>query len=157
MRDKLLKVYEKISTEFEEIQNHEYNTDVEIMKMEYESSDLTQKEDLRKQILERLKAFKTQKRKIENTLKMFESSSKNLAEKENLNFDEKFNKNQYLNYFQFTKNFETNDMSIKEYFKYQEKEYLGLTKFLGSQSPHEPKIEIPDHKMFRESDVSKYD
>ena len=31
MRDKLLKVYEKITTEFEEIQNHEYNSDVEIM------------------------------------------------------------------------------------------------------------------------------
>ena len=159
MRDKLLKVYGKLTDEIEEIQIHQFDNSVQIILIEHQTGDEKLKNETKQKIMDRVKAYINLKSKIEKTLKMFKSSSKNLAEQEGSNFDEKFNKNEYLNYFQFTKNFLIDDKSIMEYFREQEVKWSDPLMYLRSQSSGEVKpmmSEIQNPKG-KESDIGKFE
>ena len=153
-RHGLVRIHDKLIDECDDILNYQFDSDVQMLKIEHQNGDNNLKTEMSKKIMERAQLYKDIKAKIKNTLKVFKTSSKTLAEKENLNFDEKFNKNQYLNYFQFTKNFKIDDESIDDYFKHQEKEWLETMKYLSSQASSEAKINSPD--LPKESELQNF-
>ena len=145
LRDKVTKIYEKIKDEFEEIQAFEYNTEVQRIILQYHGSDKKSKDELKNKFLHRFDSYQRVRANIDKTLKLFKDSSKILATKEGLPFDENFNQNLYLNYLQFVKNFEIDEKCIKDYFRDQEKEWMHSLKNITPQGSNEG-LEPPEQK-----------
>ena len=149
-RVKVAITFDRLNNELEEIKAFECDLDVQIILRDYKRGDQDKKEELENKIIDRVKAYRKVKANIERLLKIFQTSSKDLATKEGQNFDENFNPNEYLNYIHFINNYMIDDQSIEEYFKDQEKEWTNLMKDLNSHDPSEVKknaVDAPVQKV----------
>ncbi len=113
-------LYDAIVLECTELIGEEYNNNVLFMKIKHSKAVGTEKDNYELKIMNRFEAFENCKTKVLDTIKLFKEASKCVAAEEELVFNEKFNKNQYINYFKFEKYFEIQNKSIKEYFSEQE-------------------------------------
>ena len=149
LREKTAKIYDKLKNESEEIKSFECDLDVMILLRNHRKGDQNLKEKLDSKFMDKIMAYQKMKTNIEKSLKIFESSSKNLAAKEGLNFDEKFNPNEYLNYICFTKNFLIDNKNIKDYIKEQDKKWTNSINILNMQDPsgvHINTLKVPGQK-----------
>ena len=129
--------YDKIAKESEELRTKELNSDVHMMKIEYEGGKERERTEAKKNILERGRKFRDCKIKLEDSINQFKKLSQKLAEAEGLTFDEKFNKNINLNYHQFLKLHDISNKPIKDYFHQQEELWCDILKSL-QEKPNKP-------------------
>ena len=129
--------YDQITIESEELRTKEVNSDVHMMKIEYEGGKERERTEAKKNILERGRKFRDCKIKLEDSINQFKKLSQKLAEAEGLTFDEKFNKNINLNYHQFLKLFDISNKPIKDYYHQQEELWCDILKSL-QEKPNKP-------------------
>ena len=113
-------LYDTIVMEVTEMIGEEYNNNVLFMKIKYSKAVGVEKDNLELKIMNRFEAFQNCKKKVLDSMKLFKEASKCVASEEEMLWNEKFNKNQYINYFRFEKYFEIQNKSIKDYFAEQE-------------------------------------
>ena len=113
-------IYNKIIPQCAAMQTKEYNNSVLLLKIQHQRATGDRKSELEMTILARSSDYEENRNKMEALLNEFQESSKSLAQQEGLPFNEKFNKNQYLNYWQVMKHFTINNKSIKRYWEEQE-------------------------------------
>ena len=125
-------IYEKIIPESTEMQTKEFNNSVLVKKIKYLKArdDDVNKELLAEEINARSEAYEEAKEKMMKTLDLFKNSSKELAKQEGLVFNDKFNKNQYLNYYQFVKLKDWKNKNLKDYLDDQEECWKDVLKAL---------------------------
>ena len=131
-RIKVRDFYEKINPESTEMQTKEYNNSVLVKKIEYLKArdDEAKQVQLCNEIMERFNAYEEAKTKMKNALVLFRESSRELAKVEGFVFNEKFNKNQYLNYYQFIKLNDWNNKKLKVYWEEQDECWNDVLKAL---------------------------
>ena len=119
-RVKVHGVYETIVSESKEVSSKEYDSSVMLMKLTAKKCTGREKENLEADILARASGFQKSKSKFQASVQLFKDASRCLAEEEGVEFDEKFNKNEYLNFNVFEKTFLISDKNFGKYFQEQE-------------------------------------
>ena len=140
-RVKTRDIYDKMIRQCAEMQTKEYNNSVLLLKIQHQRANGDKKAELEKKMLDRLSAYEEFKNKMNFTLSEFNESSKTLAQQEGLTFNEKFNKNQYLNYWQLMKHFTINNKSIKRYWEEQESCWGDCLSYLDKDSQNLSNVE----------------
>ena len=159
-REKVRDVYNKVTPACAEMQTMEFNNSVMVMKVKYQRAKGDRKVELEDRILDRFQAFEDLKRKFEKTLEEFKQASKDLAQREGVPFNQKFNKFQHINYWQMVKCFTINNKSIRDYWDEQEtcwadcltcldNDYLNKTQV--EKHPHSPMDQTMSRESFEES------
>ena len=150
-RVKVHGVYETIMSESIEVSAKEFNSSVLLMKVKSKKCSRPEKEDLEDKIIARASDFEESKSKLKASLQLFKDASRCLAEEEGVGFNEKFNKNEYLNYYVFEKKFVISNRKYEEYFQEQEALWSDLLSSLGNDSmttstPIKPRSEGPSQQ-----------
>ena len=133
-RVKVHGVFETIMSESIEVSAKEFNSSVLLMKVKTKKCSGPEKEDLEDKIIARASDFEESKSKLKASIQLFKDASRCLAEEEGVGFNEKFNKNEYLNYYVFEKKFVISNRKYEEYFQEQEALWSDLLSSLGDDS-----------------------
>ena len=96
-RVKVRDIYSKVTPACAEMQTMEYNNSVMVMMVKYQRANGDRKVELEDRILDRFQAFEDLRKKFEKTLEEFKQASKDLAQREGVPFNQKFNKFQHIN------------------------------------------------------------
>ena len=140
-RVKARDVYNKVTPACAEMQTMEYNNSVLVMKVKYHRANSDRKIELEERILDRFQAYEDFKEKFEKTLQEFKQASMDVAQKEQVAFNEKFSKFQYLNYWQLVKYFTINNKSIRDYWDEQEACWADCLACLDNDSQNKTQVE----------------
>ena len=140
-RVKTRDIYNKIIPECAEMQTKEYNNSVLLLKIQHQRANGDRKAELEMKIIARSTDYEEYRNKMEETLTKFKESSKSLAQQEGLTFNEKFNRNQYLNYWQVVKHFTINNRKIKSYWEEQESCWNDCLSYLDNGSKNLTNVE----------------
>ena len=146
-RVKTRDIYSKLAPQCAEMQTKEYNNSVLVMKIQYQRATGDSKDELEKQILDRFTAYGHSKSKLEGILRDFRASSGALAQKEGVTFSDKFNRNQYINYYQMVKHFTINNKSIKSYLEEQDACWKDCLACLDRDSQSQSNVERVPQSM----------
>ena len=159
-RVKVRDIYNKVTPACAEMQTMEYNNSMLIMKIKYQRANGDSKVELEDRILERFQAYEDLKKKFVKTLEDFRQASQDLAQREGVIFNEKFNKYQHINYWQMVKHFTINNKKIKDYWEEQEACWAECLTCLANDSmkqtqvekhPHSPLDQTMSRESFEES------
>ena len=114
-RQRVKDLYNKVIPAIENLKTKEYNNSVLVMKVKYHRATGDSKLELEENLLERSQAFEDFLGKLYEALEDFKKGSKEMAQLEQVPFNEKFNKYQYINYIQFVKQSTIKNKSINGY------------------------------------------
>ena len=146
-RIKTRDIHEKIIPECAEMQTNEYNNSVLLLKIQYQRANGVRKDELDKKIIDRFAAYEESKSKMVATLEEFKANSSALAQCEGLTFNENFNPNQYLNYYQMKRYFTVNNKTIKNYWDEQESCWNDCLSCLDNSAQNKTNVEqLPQHQ-----------
>ena len=133
--------YNKLDPAIENLQTKEYNNSVLVKKVKYHRATGDRKVELENELLERYQAYEDFKDKYIKALEEFKEMSSEVAARERVAFNEKFNKHQYINYFQYVKQTTLKNRSIKGYLDEQEVCWADCLSCLDNDSQKEKKVE----------------
>ena len=133
-RIKIFKFYKNIQQLANELNNSEFNNAVLAMKITLKITPEHNKANIKSSILDKWKVYHDAKEKFENAVKIFDTLSEELAQLERVNYDVNFNKNEYINYFQFMIKFNISEQNYVEYIKTQEDIWQDTLKCLDTDT-----------------------
>ena len=112
------------------LRTNEFNNVALGWKIKHKRAKDVAKKSLEESLMERQNKFEEDKAKVQNALSEYKKLSESLAALEELPFNEKFNKNIYINYWQMIKNYEVKAMKIDDYLQEQESFWADLLMYL---------------------------
>ena len=158
---KRVEIYSKYKTCVEvltKLRTNEFNNTALLWKIQHKRAKDVAKKSLEESLMGRQTKYEEDKAKAENVLTEYKELSESLAALEELPFNEKFNKNMYINYWQLIKSYDIRAMKIDDFFQEQENLWGDLLMYLDRsedsgdtsvQGGPSPKQNPEDNKMKR--------
>ena len=140
-RQRVKDLYNKVIPAIENLKTKEYNNSVLVMKVKYHRATGDSKVELEEKLLERSQAFEDFLGKFYEALEDFKKGSKEMAQLEQVPFNEKFNKYQYINYIQFVKQSTIKNKSINGYLDEQQVCWADCLACLDKDSQEASRVE----------------
>ena len=120
-RTKVYDLYTTIVDEATKVSTLEHNSSVTLLKIQHQQGKTEgQKNKASDAMLQRYSKYEEAKGRLEDTASLFKKASCCVAEEEGKTFNEKFNRNEYINYWVFVRNFKIKGKPYEEYLKEQE-------------------------------------
>ena len=129
-RVKISGLYQTLINELTELSTKEFNSSVVLLKVKYQK---TKDEKLGDEIMKKFADFEEIKSKVVETVKLFKDASSCLASEEGLNFNKKFNRNPFINYWLFVEQHKIHGVTLEVYFQDQEALWKDVLSSLAEQ------------------------